>query len=162
MWRYVGPRVTHDYFSVCFNFLLYIIIIPNNFTWISKIKVKVKWSRYRPGAAQKMGRGIALLFHNRDTRRGWVVSSTPRPCFTPGKDPVPILQETGCAPGPVCTGGKSRPHRDSIPDRPARNQSLYRLSYRAHSVYLFYKNFNKFSSIFHVYEWPWNSTGSQF
>jgi len=29
-------------------------------------------------------------------------------------------------------GGKSRPHRDSIPDRPARSQSLYRLSYRAH------------------------------
>ena len=29
--------------------------------------------------------------------------------------------------------GKSRPHRDSIPDRPARSQSLYRLSYRAHS-----------------------------
>ena len=26
------------------------------------------------------------------------------------------------APGPVWTGGKSRPHRDSIPDRPARNQ----------------------------------------
>jgi hypothetical protein len=25
--------------------------------------------------------------------------------------------------------GISRPHRDSIPDRPARSQSLYRLSY---------------------------------
>jgi hypothetical protein len=61
-----------------------------------------------------------------------VVSSTPRPHFTPGKDPVPIVQETGWAPGSVWTGGKSRPHRDSIPDRPARSQSLYRLSYRAH------------------------------
>jgi len=30
-----------------------------------------------------MGRGIALLFHDRGTRRGWVVSSTPRPHFTP-------------------------------------------------------------------------------
>jgi len=40
--------------------------------------------------------------------------------FTPGKDPVPILQEAGWAPGPVWTGGKSRPHRDSIPYRPAR------------------------------------------
>ena len=29
-------------------------------------------------------------------------------------------------------GRKSRPHRDSIPNRPARRQSLYRLSYRAH------------------------------
>jgi len=27
-------------------------------------------------------------------------------------------------------GGKSRPHQNSIPDRPARRQSLYRLSYR--------------------------------
>ena len=35
--------------------------------------------------------------------------------------PVPILQEAGWAPGPVWTGGKSRPHRDSIPDRPARS-----------------------------------------
>ena len=26
--------------------------------------------------------------------------------FTPGKDPVPIVQEAGWAPGPVWTGGK--------------------------------------------------------
>ena len=50
-----------------------------------------------------------------------MVSSTPWPHFTPGKDAVPILQEAGRAPGPVWTGGKSRPHRDSIPDRPARS-----------------------------------------
>ena len=50
-----------------------------------------------------------------------MVSSTPQPHFTPGKDPVPILQEAGWAPGLVWTGGKSRPHRDSIPDRPARS-----------------------------------------
>ena len=93
---------------------------------------KVKWSRYRPGVAQRVGRGIALLFHDRDTRRGWVVSSTPRPHFTPEKNPVPIIQEAGWAPGPVWTGGKSRPHRDSIPDRPASSQSLYQLSYLAH------------------------------
>ena len=62
-----------------------------------------------------------------------MVSSTPRPQFTPGKNPVPILQEAGWAPGPVWTGGKSRPHRDSIPDRPARSQSPYRLSHPAQS-----------------------------
>ena len=50
-------------------------------------KKKIKWSRYRPGVAQRVGRGIALLFHDRGTRRGWVVSSTPRPSFTPGKEP---------------------------------------------------------------------------
>jgi hypothetical protein len=67
--------------------------------------------------AQRVGRGIALLVHDSGTRREWVVSSTLRPHFTPGKDPVPILQEAGWTPGPVWTGGKSRPHRDSIPDR---------------------------------------------
>jgi len=50
-----------------------------------------------------------------------VVSSTSWPHFTPGKDSIPILQEAGWALGPVWTGGKSRPHRDSIPDRPARS-----------------------------------------
>ena len=40
---------------------------------------------------------------------------------TLGKDPVPIVQEAGWTLGPVWTGGKSRPHRDSFPDRPARS-----------------------------------------
>jgi len=52
---------------------------------------------------------------------------------TPGKDPIPILQEAGWAPGPVWTVGKSRPHWDSIPDRPAHSQSLYRPSYPTHT-----------------------------
>jgi len=39
----------------------------------SKVK-KVKWFRYRPGVAQRVGRGIALLFHDCGTRRGWVAS----------------------------------------------------------------------------------------
>ena len=49
--------------------------------------------------------------------------------FAPGKDPVPIVQEAGWAPGPVltdaenvaCTGIRS-------PGLPARSESLYRLS----------------------------------
>ena len=85
--------------------------ITDSFTYV---KVKVKWSRYRPGGAQRLDRGIALLFHDCGTRRVWVVSSTPRPHFTPGKGSVPILQEAGWAPGPVWTGGKSRPHRDYL------------------------------------------------
>ena len=55
---------------------------------------------------------------------------------TPGKDPVPIVQEAGWAPGPVWSGGNPRPHRDSIPDRPALSRSLYRLSYRAHFFFV--------------------------
>ena len=97
------------------------------------IKVKVKCSRYRPGVAPSVGRGIALLFHDRSTRRGRVVSSTHRPHFTPGKDPVPILHEAGWAPGPVWKGGKSRPHRDSIPDRPASSSVAIPTELPAHT-----------------------------
>jgi len=56
-----------------------------------------------------------------------------RPLFTPWKEPVPIVQEAGLASGPVWTGGKSRPNRDSIPGT-SSPQSLYRLSYPAHNV----------------------------
>ena len=52
----------------------------------------------------------------------------------PGKDPVAILREAGWAPEPVWMGGQSRLHRDSITDRPAPSQSLYRLSYPAHKM----------------------------
>jgi hypothetical protein len=77
--------------------------------------------------------GIALLFHDHGTRRGWRVSVTPRPYFTPGKDPVPIVQEAGWAPGPVCTGAENlAPTGIRSPDRPARSRSLYRQSYPAH------------------------------
>jgi hypothetical protein len=85
-----------------------------------------------------VGRVIALLFHDHGTRRGWVVSSIPRPYFTPGKDPVPIVQETGWARGLVWTGGKSRPTGIRSPDRPARSHSLYRLSYPAHNFIRYY------------------------
>jgi hypothetical protein len=49
-------------------------------------------------------RGIALPFHDHGTRRGWVVSITPWPLFTPGKDPGPTAQEAGRVPAPVWTG----------------------------------------------------------
>jgi len=81
--------------------------------------------------AHSGSRGIALLFLDHDTRRGWGVSVTPRPLFTPGKDPVQILQEAGWAPGPVWTGAKNlAPTGIRSPDRPARSQSLYQLRYR--------------------------------
>ena len=113
-------RVKRAFFRNTFRFVL------------SEIIGKVKQSLLQAYVAQRVGRGIDLLFLDRGTRRGWVVSSTPRPHLTPGKDTVPILQEAGWATGPVWTGGKTRPHRDSIPDRPARSQSLYRLRYPAH------------------------------
>ena len=51
--------------------------------------------------------GIAELFLNLGTRRGCMVSDTPRPPLPPGKDPVPILQEAGWAPEPVWIGAEN-------------------------------------------------------
>ena len=57
----------------------------------------------------------------------------PRPQITPGKDPVPIVQEAGWASGPVWTGAENlAPTGIRSLDRSARRQLLYRLSYRAH------------------------------
>ena len=40
----------------------------------------------------------------------------PRPQITPGKDPVPIVQEVGWVSGPVWTSAENlAPHRYSIP-----------------------------------------------
>ena len=74
-----------------------------------------------PVVAQGMGRGIALVFHDRDTRRGECSAARPGRTLLPGKDPVPIVQEAGWAPGPVWTGGKSRPTGIRSPNRPARS-----------------------------------------
>ena len=91
------------------------------------IKVKVKCSRYRPGVAQRVGTGIALLFHDHD--QGGVWSAAHPSCTLPlGKKRYPGL---------VWMGGKSHLHRDLIPDCPARSQSLYRLSYPAHILYIY-------------------------
>jgi hypothetical protein len=87
-----------------------------------KVKLKVKCTlvqalRLCTGRTTHMGnRNIALLFLDHGTRRWWRVNVTPLPLFTPGKDPVPIIQEAGWAPGPVWTGAENlAPHRDSIP-----------------------------------------------
>jgi len=83
--------------------------------------------------AHRESRVIALLFLDRGTKRGWGVSVTPRPLFTSVKDPVPTVQEAGWDPGPVWTGAENLvPTGNRSPDRPARSQSLYRLSYTDH------------------------------
>ena len=56
---------------------------------------------------QRGSRGIALPCHGHGTRRWWRVGVTPRTLFTPGKEPVPIVQKTGRAPGPVWTGAEN-------------------------------------------------------
>jgi hypothetical protein len=88
-----------------------------------------------------VGRGIALLFLDLGARKGWVFSTTPRPLY---------LRER---PGTHYTGGwvglradldvwkKLAPTGIRSPDRPARNQSLYRLSYPAHGSLIVGGNF---------------------
>jgi hypothetical protein len=61
------------------------------------------------------------------------LASHPGRSLPPGKTPVPIVQEAVWAPGLVWTGAENlAPTGIRSPDRPTRNQSLYRLSYPAH------------------------------
>jgi hypothetical protein len=113
------------------------------FWTLNLIKVKIKVTlvqalRLCTGRmAHRGSRGIALPFHDHGTRRGWGVSVTPWPHFTPGKDPVLIVQGTGWATGLVWTGAENlAPIEIRSLDRPARSQSLYRLRYPAHSLNL--------------------------
>jgi len=56
------------------------------------------WSHYRP-VTQRVGRSIALLFHDCGTRRGWVVSSTARPPPPRGKTRCPFHRRLGGSQG---------------------------------------------------------------
>ena len=105
-------------------------------SWIVKLYSKVKCTlvqalRLCTGrTAHRESRGIALPFLGHSTRRGWGVSVTPQPLFIPGKDPVPIVQEAGWAPGPVWTGAEIlAPTGIRSPELPTHSQSLYRLRY---------------------------------
>ena len=101
---------------------------------LGKCKLKLKWSRYRPGVAQRVGRGIALFFHDRGTRKG-----------VSGQQHAPAPLYPRERPGTHFTGGwvdprsgldgqktSSPPVFDPGPSSPS--QSLYRLSYRAHHL----------------------------
>jgi hypothetical protein len=95
--------------------------------------VKVKQSRYRPEEAQIVDRCIAYSFVTSAHRSRCVISITPWSLYPQER---PGTYCTGAWVGPragldVCE--KSRPHGAWSPDRPARNQSLYRLRYPAYS-----------------------------
>jgi hypothetical protein len=82
--------------------------------------------------AYRGSRGIAPAFHDHGTRRGEGSASRPGRSL-PWKDPVPIVQEAGWAPGPAWTGAQNlTPTGIPSPDRPACSQSLYRLCYQVH------------------------------
>ena len=59
-------------------------------------------------------------------------AARPGRTLTPKKTRYPFYRRLGGPQDRSGRGGKSRPYRDSILDRPARSQSLYRLSHPAH------------------------------
>jgi hypothetical protein len=72
----------------------------------------------------------------------------------PRENLVPIVQEAGWEPGPVRTAENIAPPGFDPLDRPARSQSLYRLSYLAHqhsTVFNpIYINMQSFCSLLHT------------
>ena len=81
--------------------------------------------------AQRGNRCIALLFLNLGARWGWVVNAPAT--LPPGNTRYPLYRRLG---GPQSRSGLvwkiSPPTGIRSPDRPALNQSLYRLRYPAH------------------------------
>jgi hypothetical protein len=49
------------------------------------VKIKVRLSRYRPGVAQRVRKGTALLLRDRGTRRGKWSAARPGHTLPPGK-----------------------------------------------------------------------------
>jgi hypothetical protein len=73
-----------------------------------KCEGKVKFTLEQATKAQRGSRGRRKL--------GCVVNNTTRPLYPRERDPVPILQESGWALGPIWTGAENlAPHWDSIP-----------------------------------------------
>jgi hypothetical protein len=58
------PSYRSEKFEGSDKYLLLIVLLHFFYS-----KVKVKFSRYRPDVAQRVGRRVALLFHDRGTRR---------------------------------------------------------------------------------------------
>ena len=103
---YVFPE---DGERTCPRNTIFLIILNTVF---GKVNVTLKCTlvqalRFCTGRTAHTGsRGIALLFLDHGIRREWGVSVTYRALFTPGKEPVPIVQEAGWAPGPIWTGAE--------------------------------------------------------
>jgi len=100
----VDPAVMFQETSSLVHTVIYTVHLHYVFVWrcptvcTLHLTVKVKVTLVQAlklctgRTAHRGSRGIALLFHDHGTKRGWGISVTPRPLFTPGKDPVPIVR----------------------------------------------------------------------
>ena len=105
--------------------------------------------------AHREGRVIALLFHDHGTRRRWGISVMSRPLFTPGKDPVPILQEAVWAPRPVWTGAENLASTGiRSPDLPARSSRYTDYATRPTLSWVIWRNVSRKFSTSLEYEEP--------
>ena len=97
---------------------------------ILKVNVKVKFTIEQATKAQSGSRVIDLFFFNLGAR--WGGCSTPRPGrFTPGKETrYPLYRRLSGPQGRYGQVRKISPHTGiRSPDRPARSELLYQLSY---------------------------------
>ena len=75
-----------------------------DFGSLAVLKKRVKFSRYRPGVTQRVGRGIALLFHDRGTKGGEWSAARPGRTLPPGKTRCPFYRRLG---GPQGRSGRT-------------------------------------------------------
>jgi len=105
--------ITHTHTHTHTHTYIYIYIYTRNKTLKCKGKVTctlVQALRLCTGpTARRESRGIALLFRDHGTRRGWGVSVTSRPLFTPGKTRYPLYRRMVGSMGGLDRCGKSRP-----------------------------------------------------
>jgi hypothetical protein len=110
---------------------------PGNASVIFVKKVNVPRNRLESPGRGRGDRGIALHSLDLGTLEGSGWSITRPGHFAPGKHPVPIVQEAVWVPGPVWTCAKNLALTGiRSPDRPARSQSLYRLSYPGSVIFV--------------------------
>jgi hypothetical protein len=73
---------------------------------------------------------VQLYSFNLGARWGWVVNAMPWPLYPQERDPVPIVQEAGWAPGQVWMGEEYlAPTSIQSPDHPVCSKLLYQLRY---------------------------------
>ena len=90
-----------------------------------------KYIKKKGRTAHRRSSGIALPFHDQRHQKGVRGQRHAPAAFYLGKEPVPILQEAGWAPGPVWTNAKKlAPTGIRFPDRPGRSQQLRGIRYK--------------------------------